>query len=58
MAWKNTSEEKASMLDRMIKGMAMNSGEIPARLVEPLDNILMISSDIEVFVVFRHYYVY
>lgn len=52
MAWKNTSEESANILDLMIKGMARNSDEIPAQLVEPLDNILMISSDIEVFAIF------
>ena len=52
MAWKNTSEESANILDLMIKGMAKNSDEIPAQLVEPLDNILMILSDIEVFAIF------
>ena len=55
MAWKNTAEAKATVLDLTIKNMAKNEGKIPTQLLEPVNNIIMISSDIEVFVIIRLY---
>lgn len=53
MAWKDTAVEKAIILNLMIKKMAKNKDNIPTQLVEPVNNISMISSDIEVFVIIR-----
>jgi hypothetical protein len=57
MAWKDTSDARAIVLDLMIKEMAKNKDKIPSRLVEPLNIISMFSSDIDskVLVIVRLY---
>jgi hypothetical protein len=56
MAWKDTAVAKAIVLDLMIKEIMMvkNKDKIPAQLVELVDNISMISFDIEVFRLRHH----
>ena len=53
MAWKDTAVAKATVLDQIIKEMTNDKDKIPAQLVESVNNISMISSDIEVFVIIR-----
>lgn len=55
MAWKVTAKAKAVVLDLMIKEMVKNKDKIPTQLVEPVNNISIISSDIEVLVIIRLY---
>jgi len=50
MDWKKNAAVKASVLDRILKKMLEK--EIPAQLVDLVNNISMISSkDIEVFII-------
>lgn len=55
MAWKDTAAANAIVLDLMIKEMVQNEDRIPNQLVEPVSNISMVLSDIEVFVTIRLY---
>ena len=56
MSWKDTAEANDTVLNLMIRKMVKNTDEIPTHLIEPVNNISMISSDIEVFVFIRLYY--
>lgn len=47
--WKDTAMEESDVLDLMIREMVKNEDRIPTQLVEPVGNILMILSDIEVY---------
>ena len=55
MAWKDTAVAKAIALDLILKDMVKNKDKIPTQLVEPGNNISMISSDIKVFIIIRLY---
>jgi hypothetical protein len=55
MSWKDTAEANAAVLNLIIKEMVKNKDKIPTHLVGPVNNISMISSDIEVFVINRLY---
>ena len=54
-AWKYTAEANAIVLQLMIKGMAENKDEIPTQLVESVNIISLIPSDIEVFAIIQLY---
>ena len=54
-AWKYTAEANAIVLQLMIKGMAKNKDEIPTQLVESVNIISLIPSDIEVFAIIQLY---
>ena len=54
MAWKDTAVENAILLELAIKEMVKNR-DIPTQLVETVDTISMISSDIEVFIIIQVY---
>lgn len=54
MAWKDTAVENAIVLELVIKEMVKDR-DIPTQLVETVDTISMISSEIEVFIIIQVY---